>query len=115
MASRALVTTEPVDVRKAFQQSLRRALQMVGALMLFAAMLFLALALVSYTQTDPSPSTAAAPDGPIGNWMGRPGAWAAERAMFLFGCVASGDYACREEEERNPRLRKCYRWTFQER
>ena len=74
MASRALVTTEPVDVRKAFQQSLRRALQMVGALMLFAAMLFLALALVSYTQTDPSPSTAAAPDGPIGNWMGRPGA-----------------------------------------
>ena len=85
MASRALVTTEPVDVRKAFQQSLRRALQMVGALVLFAAMLFLALALVSYTQTDPSPSTAAAPDGPIGNWMGRPGAWAAERALFLFG------------------------------
>ena len=85
MASKALVTTDRVDWREAFQHSLKRALQMVGALVLLAAMLFLALALVSYTQTDPSPSTAAAPDGPIGNWMGRPGAWAAERALFLFG------------------------------
>ena len=85
MASKALVTTEQVDWREAFQHSLKRALQMAGALILFAALVFLALALVSYTHTDPSPSTAAAPDGPIANWMGRAGAWAAERALFLFG------------------------------
>ena len=85
MASKALVPTEQVDWREAFRHSLKRALQMAGALLLFGAMLFLGLALASYTQTDPSPSTAAAPDGPIGNWMGGAGAWAAERALFLFG------------------------------
>ncbi|MBB3034141.1 FtsK/SpoIIIE family DNA translocase [Alteriqipengyuania lutimaris] len=85
MASRALVTTEQVDWRAAFRESLKRALQMAGALMLFAGLVFLALALASYTQTDPSPSTAAAPDGPVGNWMGIAGAWAAERALFAFG------------------------------
>ena len=48
-------------------------------------MLFLALALASYRQTDPSPSTAAG--GEIMNWMGAGGAWLAERALFLFGPV----------------------------
>ena len=85
MASKALVPTEPVDWREAFRQSLKRALQMAGAVILFGAMIFLGLALASYTQTDPSLSTAAAPDGPIGNWMGSAGAWAAERALFVFG------------------------------
>ncbi|NCP19736.1 MAG: DNA translocase FtsK [Erythrobacter sp.] len=85
MSSKALVPTEVVDWREAFQQSLKRALQMAGALILFGAMVFLGLALASYTQSDPSLSTAAAPDGPIANWMGGAGAWASERALFLFG------------------------------
>jgi S-DNA-T family DNA segregation ATPase FtsK/SpoIIIE len=74
------------DWRAAFRRSLRRAVQMGGALLLLAAMLFLALALVSYQQTDPSASTAAG--DAVANWMGRPGAWAAERALFLFGLVS---------------------------
>jgi hypothetical protein len=51
-----------------------------------AATLFVALALVSYTQTDPSLSTAAG--GEVRNWMGLAGAYTAERALFLFGLVA---------------------------
>ena len=43
------------DWRAAFRRSLRRASHMAGAGALFALLLFLALALVSYTQTDPSP------------------------------------------------------------
>ncbi|GAB5348525.1 FtsK/SpoIIIE family DNA translocase [Alteriqipengyuania sp. 357] len=89
MASKAVVTTETLDWREALRASVKRAVQMTGALVLFAVMLFLTLALISYTQTDPSPSTAASPDGPIGNWMGSAGAWASERALFLFGWVSA--------------------------
>jgi S-DNA-T family DNA segregation ATPase FtsK/SpoIIIE len=60
---------------------------MAGAVVLFATMIFLALALVSYHQTDPSASTAAG--GEVRNWMGPVGAWASERALFLFGPVAA--------------------------
>ena len=88
MASKALVTTEQLDWREALRASIARAVQMAGALILFGAMVFLALALISYTQTDPSPSTAAALDGPVANWMGRAGAWASERALFLFGWIS---------------------------
>src|ERR1700744_1638589 len=68
------------------RRSLARAAEIAGAVALWAAMVFLALAIVSYHQTDPSASTAAG--GPVANWMGLPGAWAAERALFLFGPVA---------------------------
>ncbi|MEL7687069.1 DNA translocase FtsK 4TM domain-containing protein [Citromicrobium bathyomarinum] len=88
MASKALVPTETLDWREAFRASLKRALQMACALILFGAMLFLALSLISYTQADPSPSTAAAASGPVANWMGNAGAWAAERALFSFGWVS---------------------------
>jgi S-DNA-T family DNA segregation ATPase FtsK/SpoIIIE len=90
MASRALTRTagraQPADWRAAFRRSLARAGQLAGAAVLGAATLFLALALVSYTQTDPSLSTAAG--GEVRNWMGRAGAYAAERALFLFGIVS---------------------------
>jgi DNA segregation ATPase FtsK/SpoIIIE, S-DNA-T family len=85
MASRA-ASKANVDWRAAFRRSLRRSLQLGGAAILFAGLLFLALALVSYHQTDPSASTAAG--GDIQNWMGSGGAWAAERALFLFGLAA---------------------------
>ena len=75
-----------VDWRAALKRALRRSAEIGGAALLIAAMVFLALALVSYHQTDPSASTAAA--GPAQNWMGASGAWIAERALFLFGWTA---------------------------
>ncbi|MEZ5692655.1 MAG: DNA translocase FtsK 4TM domain-containing protein [Altererythrobacter sp.] len=84
MASRAISKSPKADWRVAFRRSLRRALQMTGAVALFGTMVFLALSLVSYTQTDPSLSTAAS-ETEVANWMGLSGAWAAERLLFLFG------------------------------
>ncbi|HMP55221.1 MAG TPA: DNA translocase FtsK 4TM domain-containing protein, partial [Novosphingobium sp.] len=90
MASRAIGTaagrTAKVDWRTALRRSLRRAAEIGGALVLFATMVFLAIALATYRQTDPSMSTAAG--GDVHNWMGAPGAWAAERALFFFGLVS---------------------------
>lgn len=85
MATRAIAKAS-VDWRAAFRRSLRRSLQLAGAAALLAGMLFLALALLSYHQTDPSVSTAAG--GDVHNWMGVSGAWVAERALFLFGFIS---------------------------
>jgi S-DNA-T family DNA segregation ATPase FtsK/SpoIIIE len=72
--------------RAVLRRSLRRSTEIGGALALFGAMIFLALAIASYHQTDPSASTAAG--GAVQNWMGPVGAFAAERALFLFGPVS---------------------------
>ena len=85
MATRA-AKGEPADWRAAFRRSAARALQLAGAVMLYFASGFLFLALVSYHQTDPSFSTAAS--GPPLNWMGYPGAWAADMALLGFGVGA---------------------------
>jgi S-DNA-T family DNA segregation ATPase FtsK/SpoIIIE len=74
------------DWRAVLKRSLRRASELTGAITLFSAMLFLALSLVSYHQTDPSLSTAAG--GAVQNWMGPGGAWLADLALLLFGPVA---------------------------
>ncbi|MXP26345.1 DNA translocase FtsK [Altererythrobacter indicus] len=87
MATRASGKAPTTDWRAAFRRSVRRALQLGGAAILFLAAIFLALALISYHQTDPSPSTAAAGGG-VENWMGLAGAWASERALFFFGPVS---------------------------
>ncbi|MDG6080112.1 DNA translocase FtsK [Erythrobacter litoralis] len=84
MATRA--SAQP-DWRAAFRRSMRRALHMTGAVLLLGLLLFLTLSLASYTQTDPSTSTAAA-DANVANWMGPSGAWAAERVFMLFGLPA---------------------------
>ena len=85
MASRAINTRKTTaDWRTGFHRSMRRTAQMTGAGVLLMAMIFLALSLASYTQTDPSPSTAASPDQ-VGNWMGLAGAWTADRVLFIFG------------------------------
>ncbi|MEM6475765.1 MAG: DNA translocase FtsK 4TM domain-containing protein [Pseudomonadota bacterium] len=89
MASRAINTRKTTtDWRAGLRRSIRRAAQMTGAAVLIISMVLLALSLVSYTQTDPSPSTAASGEE-IGNWMGTSGAWLADRAFFIFGlpCV----------------------------
>lgn len=89
MASRALVSptggrsAKGADWRAILRRSLRRSAELIGAALLFAAMLALGLALASYTQTDPSGSTASG--SPVENWMGLPGAWAAERVLLFFG------------------------------
>ncbi len=75
-----------VDWRAAMKRALLRSAEIGGALALLAGTVFLAFALMSYHQTDPSVSTAAA--GPAKNWMGGSGAWMAERALFLFGWTA---------------------------
>ncbi len=87
MASRAIGAAGAANWRAVFRRSLRRSLELAGAVALFAGMIFLALAMVSYHQTDPSVSTAAG--GPVLNWMGSTGAWVAERALFLFGPVSA--------------------------
>ena len=65
----------------------RRLAQITGAALLLGATMFLGLALASYTQTDPSPSTAADP-GAVANWMGAAGAWVADRVLLVFGLSA---------------------------
>ncbi|MDE2595998.1 MAG: DNA translocase FtsK 4TM domain-containing protein [Sphingomonadales bacterium] len=87
MATRAAGAVPSNNWRVIMRRSLKRSVELAGAIALFLGMIFLALAMVSYHQTDPSASTAAA-GGAVANWMGVPGAWAAERALFLFGPVA---------------------------
>ena len=79
---------DSADWKVTLRRSLVRAAELAGSLLLFVLMGFLGLALASYAQTDPSVSTAAASaaeGGAVANWMGAPGAWAAERMLFVFG------------------------------
>jgi S-DNA-T family DNA segregation ATPase FtsK/SpoIIIE len=88
MATRASMRRRTVrtDWRAVLRRALRRSSELAGAVLLFAMMVFLGLALVSYHQTDPSASTAAGEE--VLNWMGPVGAWISERALFLFGPVS---------------------------
>ena len=95
MASRAISVAGGVsrptgrapEWRAVLRRSLRRSAEIGGAILLLALMLFLGAALASYHQTDPSSSTAAG--GAIQNWMGAPGAWAADAALLSFGPVCA--------------------------
>jgi S-DNA-T family DNA segregation ATPase FtsK/SpoIIIE len=82
------VSKSDAEWRAGLRRGLRRLAQMTGAAALLGAMVFLALALLSYTQTDPSPSTAADP-GAVANWMGVGGAWVADRVLLVFGLPAA--------------------------
>ncbi|WP_225421155.1 FtsK/SpoIIIE family DNA translocase [Sphingomonas parva] len=68
----------------------KRRAQRTGALIaggtLIVAALLAALALASYRTSDPSLNTAAA--GPVGNWLGTPGALSADLLLFLWGLPA---------------------------
>ncbi|MBV1689682.1 DNA translocase FtsK 4TM domain-containing protein [Novosphingobium sp. G106] len=89
MATRATVPSGRIAApnwRAVLRRSVRRSTEIGGALLLFGGMIFLALAMMSYHQTDPSSSTASG--SAVQNWMGPLGAYAAERALFLFGPVA---------------------------
>ncbi|WP_086619292.1 FtsK/SpoIIIE family DNA translocase [Erythrobacter tepidarius] len=82
------VSKSDAEWRAGLRRGLRRLAQMAGAAVLLGAMVFLALALLSYTQTDPSPSTAADP-AEVANWMGAAGAWVADRVLLVFGLPAA--------------------------
>jgi S-DNA-T family DNA segregation ATPase FtsK/SpoIIIE len=75
------------DWRTATARGVRRSIEIGGGAVLFAAALFLAVALATYHQTDPSGSTAAGTE--VHNWMGVPGSWAADTALTLFGPVSA--------------------------
>jgi len=85
MATRT-AKSQGADWRAAFRRSLTRSAQLTGAVALFAFTLFLAISLVSYSQTDASLSTSAG--DVIDNWMGAPGAFAADLALTGFGLVS---------------------------
>ena len=89
MATRAINTKKrpKTDWRAAFRRSASRAAQIAGAGALFLGTIFLALSLASYTQTDPSGSTAAS-GADIQNWMGASGAWTADKALSAFGLTS---------------------------
>ncbi len=86
MASKAAAEKAP-DWRTVMRASMKRSLALIGAVVLTLFLLFFTFALLSYTQTDASPSTAAG--GPVDNWMGGSGAWLAERALYFFGPAAA--------------------------
>jgi len=83
MATRA---KQAPDWRAAIRASFNRSAELVGAVALILLALFLALAMASYSQTDPSLSTAAG--GQAQNWMGGAGAVAADLLFMLFGGMA---------------------------
>jgi DNA segregation ATPase FtsK/SpoIIIE, S-DNA-T family len=90
MASRALGSSKQrlgaANWNAIIKRALRRSAELGAAALLLGTMIFLALALVSYHQTDASSSTAAG--GAVQNWMGGAGAWAADAALTLFGLVS---------------------------
>ncbi|KQM30020.1 DNA translocase FtsK [Sphingomonas sp. Leaf10] len=74
---------QPMLWRDAMKAGVRRSGAMIGATLLFVAMLLIAIALASYSSADPSFSTAAG--GPIANKLGSPGAHLADLLLTLFG------------------------------
>ena len=84
MASRAAKAAP--DWRAALKRSVSRTGELLGAAALMLFGLFLALAMISYSQTDASLSTAAG--GGTANWMGVPGAYAADLLFLGFGPVS---------------------------
>jgi S-DNA-T family DNA segregation ATPase FtsK/SpoIIIE len=68
------------------RESLGRSLELIIAGLLLVFIVFFALSLMSHNLSDPSPSTAAG--GLVSNWMGRPGAWIADRSLYLIGPIA---------------------------
>ncbi|SCW62858.1 DNA translocase FtsK [Sphingobium faniae] len=69
--------------REMLKRSLIRSGALIGAITLMLATLFLALALLSYTPSDPSMNTVAGDH--VRNVMQLPGAWVADFLLWLFG------------------------------
>ncbi|KQM85427.1 cell division protein FtsK [Sphingomonas sp. Leaf23] len=74
---------QPMLWRDAMKAGAKRSGAMIGATILFVAMIVIAIALVSYSPADPSFSTAAG--GPVANKLGAPGALLADLLLTIFG------------------------------
>src|SRR5690242_2920284 len=83
MASRA----QPSMWRQTVKAGAVRSGALFGAVVLLVATLLIALALVSYHSGDPSFDTAAG--GPAKNWLGAPGAYAADLLLMIAGPAAA--------------------------
>lgn len=74
---------QPMLWRDAMKAGAKRSGAMIGATILFVAMIVIAIALVSYSPADPSFSTAAG--GPVANRLGAGGAMLADLLLAIFG------------------------------
>ncbi|MBO9714717.1 DNA translocase FtsK [Sphingomonas sp.] len=72
--------------RDTMKASARRSSALIGGFLVFAGVVLLSLALVSYHAQDPSLNTAAG--GPARNILGEPGAWIADGLFSLLGAPA---------------------------
>ena len=86
----ATAQTAPQGRLAQWRDGLRRAARRSGSFLsgaaLIGAALFALVALASYRPSDPSLNTAAG--GPVGNWMGSPGAWTSDLLLSLMGLPA---------------------------
>ena len=82
MATRAQLNKFPVW-RDAVRRGALRSGAITSAIMLSILSFVIALALVSYRPSDPAMNTAAG--GPANNWLGAPGAWLSDIALWLAG------------------------------
>ena len=74
---------QPMLWRDAMKAGAKRSGAMIGATLLFVAMIVIAVALASYSPADPSFSTAAG--GPVANKLGSGGAMLADLLLTIFG------------------------------
>jgi len=70
-------------LREGSRKAARRSGRFLAGLALSLGAVLALVALVSYRPSDPSLNTAAG--GPIGNWIGSPGAWSADLLLSLMG------------------------------
>jgi DNA segregation ATPase FtsK/SpoIIIE, S-DNA-T family len=77
MASRAQ------SLQESIRTGARRSGTLAGAIGLYAAAALLTTILITYRPDDPAMNTAAG--GPVGNWLGAPGAWIADILLSGFG------------------------------
>ncbi len=87
VAARAPKRDLAPDWRDALRSSVKRFAARTWGALLIAISVAGAVALATHSPNDPSLSTAAG--GPAGNWLGKPGAYASDALLLLFGlgCV----------------------------
>ena len=83
MAYNTSIDTDDSAIPRAIRRFLRNRLLEVAGLAILVAVLTFAVALMTWSNGDPSFSNAV--DGPVANWLGRPGAIVADELIQLLG------------------------------